>query len=130
MTDKTQPIGSQVHLDKEPEINKYFKACIKAGSSDLHLKFGQRPKLRMHEGIRSTNANPLTDEDIEKLVFEILSDDQKKFFMENGAIDFAHEVGNSDRFRINVFRQRTKISLAARRITSEIPAFENLHLPP
>jgi len=129
MTDKKQPIDSHVHLEVEPEINRYFKAAIKAQASDLHLKVNQPPKLRLNDGIRSTTAEPLTEEKIEKLVFEILSEKQKQFLMETGNIDFAYEVSQADRFRVNVFRQRSKLSLAARRITSKIPPFESLHLP-
>jgi twitching motility protein PilT len=129
MADSKQPIDSHVHFEMEPEINKYFKAAIKAQASDLHLKVGQPPKLRLNEGIRNTTAEVLTEDKIEKLVFEILSEKQKQFFLENGALDFAYEVGHADRFRVNIFRQRTKISLSARRITSQIPPFETLHLP-
>ena len=129
MADNKQPIDSHVHLEVEPEINRYFKAAIKAQASDLHLKVGQPPKLRLNEGIRSTTAEALTQEKIEKLVFEILSEKQKQFFLETGGIDFAYEVSQTDRFRVNVFRQRSKISVAARRITSQIPPFESLHLP-
>jgi twitching motility protein PilT len=129
MTDKKQPIDTHVHMEIEPEINKFFKACVKAQASDLHLKAGQPPKLRMRDGIKNTNAEPLEAKDIERLVFEILSEKQKVFFTENGALDFAYEFSATDRFRINVFKQRTKVSLVARRITSKIPPFEQLHLP-
>jgi twitching motility protein PilT len=129
MADNKQPIDSHVHLEVEPEINRYFKAAIKAQASDLHLKVGQPPKLRLNEGIRSTTAEALTEEKIEKLVFEILNEKQKQFLMETGNLDFAYEVSQTDRFRVNVFRQRSKISLTARRITSLIPPFESLHLP-
>jgi len=130
MTEKKQPIDSHVHFDKEPAINKLFNAAIKSGASDLHLKVGQPPKLRVHDGIRSKNAEVLTEEKVEKLVFEILSDQQKEFFLENGALDFAYQPSATDRFRVNIFRQRTMISMAARRITSKIPRFESLNLPP
>ena len=129
MSDKKQPIDSHVHLEIEPEINKFFKAAVKNQASDLHLKAGQPPKLRMGHGIKSTHSEPLDEKKIEHLVFEILSDKQKQFFLENGTLDFAYEFSTEDRFRVNIFRQRTKISLAARRITSKIPPFESLHLP-
>jgi twitching motility protein PilT len=130
MTDKKQPIDTHLHLEIEPEINKFFKACVKAQASDLHLKANQPPKLRMRDGIKNTNGEPLDSKKIEKLVFEILSEKQKTFFLENGSLDFAYEFTESDRFRINIFKQRTKVSLVARRITSKIPPFEQLHLPP
>jgi len=127
---KGQPIDSHIHLDREPAINKYFRAAIKVEATDLHLKVDMVPKLRIQGLLRDTTGEMLTEQSIEKLVFEILSEKQKKFFLENGAIDFAWQVGQKDRFRINIFRQRGFISLSARRITSNIPPFEALHLPP
>jgi twitching motility protein PilT len=130
MMTKGQPIDSKIHKDLEPEINKYFNAAIKMEASDLHLKVGMVPKIRIQGSLRKTKAELMTDELMERLVFEIMSESQKKFFLEHGALDFAWQVSNSDRFRVNVFRQRGRISLAARRITSNIPPFESLNLPP
>lgn len=127
---KGQPIDHHVHLDHEPAINKFFRAAVKADASDIHLKVGKQPKLRIHGSLRDTTAEKLTAESAEKLIFEILSEDQKKFFIENGALDFAWQVGETDRFRVNIFRQRGFISLAARHISTKIPPFESLHLPP
>ncbi len=126
---KGQPIDSHVQLDHEPEINKLFGAAIKMEASDLHLKVGRPPKLRIHGDLKNTTGEPLTEGNMEQLVFEIMSKEQKQYFLENGALDFAWQVGDTDRFRVNVFRQRGFISLAARRITSNIPPFESLHLP-
>ncbi|MHC4122388.1 MAG: type IV pilus twitching motility protein PilT [Planctomycetota bacterium] len=127
---KGQPIDAHIHLDHEPEINKYFKATIKMDGSDLHLKVGLVPRIRIHGTLKNTTGEALTDERAEKLIFEILSEDQKEFFLKNGALDFAWPVGKMDRFRVNIFRQRGSVSLAARHITANIPAFESLHVPP
>lgn len=127
---KGQPIHSHAHLDHEPAINKYFNAAIKVDASDLHLKVGMVPRLRIQSGLKNTTGGKLTEEEIENLVFEIISEAQKEFFLENGALDFAHQVDENNRFRINIFRQRGMISLAARHLTSNIPPFESLHLPP
>jgi len=126
---KIQPIDSHLHMDHDPEINKLFKATIKAKASDLHLKLGNPPKMRVHSHLRATSGDVLTEKKIQELVFEILTPSQKEFFMENGALDFAWAVGIGDRFRINIFRQRGAVSLAARHITSDIPPFESLHVP-
>ncbi len=64
------------------------------------------------------------------MIFELLNPAQKESFLEHGTIDFAHEVDGEHRFRTNVFRQRGLISLAARRVNTVIPPFEELHLPP
>ena len=127
-TEKT--VNTSVTPDREPEIYKYFRTAIKNQASDLHLKAGQTPKLRIKTQIRSTTGIVLTGEIIQRMVFEILSDEQKKTFLKDGVLDFGHNVENVGRFRINVFRQRSMVSLAARCINSEILSFNELNLPP
>lgn len=124
-----QPISNNPNPDNEPALNKFFRAAIKTQASDLHLKVGQPPKLRIQGLLKDTTGEVMTEEGMKQLVFEILSPDQKEFFLKSGTVDFAYEVGDEDRFRINVFRQRNVISLAARRVNTEIPPFESLNLP-
>jgi twitching motility protein PilT len=126
---KEQPIDTRTSLDHEPKLNKFFRAAIKTRASDLHLKVGQSPKLRLFGELKKTTGDVLTPEKMEELVFELLSPAQKEFFMEHGTLDFAHEVDGEHRFRTNVFRQRGLISLAARRVNTIIPPFEELNLP-
>lgn len=125
-----QSAGHTKMSEKDPEINKYFRVAIKTLASDIHLKVGQPPKLRLYGYLKSTTGGALTEELIEKLVFEILSPAHRKHFDEHGTLDFAHEVDGSHRFRVNIFRQRGMVSLAARRVNTTIPPFEDLHLPP
>ena len=125
-----QPISTHKNLDHEPELNKFFRIAVKTQASDLHLKVGQRPRLRLYGKLKSTTGEIITEERMEHLVFGILSPAQKEFFLKKGNIDFAYEIGDEDRFRTNIFRQRGMISLAARRVSSDIPPFESLHLPP
>jgi twitching motility protein PilT len=124
-----QPIDIAQNTNKEPEMNKYFRAAIKTQANDLHLKVGQPPKLRLYGRLKDTTGKVLTEEKMEQYVFEILSPAQKEVFLKNGTLDFAYEIGDEDRFRINIFRQRGMISLAARRVSANIPPFEQLHLP-
>ena len=126
---KEQPIDTQSPLDHEPKLNRFFRAAIKTRASDLHLKVGQTPKLRLFGELKKTTGDVMTPEKMEELVFELLSPAQKQFFLEHGTLDFAHEVDGEHRFRTNVFRQRGLISLAARRVNTVIPPFEELHLP-
>jgi len=65
---KGQPLDTHINLTHEPEINKFFKAAIKVSASDLHLKVGMPPKLRVHSVLKSTTGEPLSDVDAEKLV--------------------------------------------------------------
>ena len=127
---KGQPINSHLGSDHEPELNQYFKLAIKTQASDLHLKVGQPPKVRIYGELKNTSGEVMTEERIEKLVFELLTPEQKGFFLKNGTLDFAYEIQHQDRFRVNIFRQRGAVSLAARRVSSKVPPFESLHLPP
>ena len=125
-----QPIDSQASPEHGPELNKFFKAAIKTRASDLHLKVGQPPKLRLFGELKKTTGEVMTAERIEELVYGILSPAQKESFLKHGTLDFAHEIEGEHRFRTNIFRQRGFISLAARRVNTIIPPFEELHLPP
>jgi twitching motility protein PilT len=125
-----QPLDAHKVLEGEPQLNKYFRVAIKTQANDIHMKVGQPPKLRLYGELKSTTGEVLTAKRMEELVFEILSPVQKEFFLKNGTLDFAHEVGAEHRFRINVFRQRGVISLVARRVSAYVPSFESLHLPP
>ncbi|HUN82207.1 MAG TPA: PilT/PilU family type 4a pilus ATPase [Phycisphaerae bacterium] len=118
------------HKPKNPDINRLFKACTKMGASDLHLKANQPPAFRLKGDVRKSQEPALTTEDIERMIFEVLTESQKKFFLENGAIDFAHQVPGQDRFRVNAFRQRGMTSVAARRVVKDIRDFDQLHVPP
>jgi twitching motility protein PilT len=124
-----RPTETSKKHDAEPQINKFFKAAIKTLANDLHLKVGQPPKLRLYGELKNTTGEVITAERMEELIFEILSPDQKEFFLKNGTLDFAHEIGGEHRFRINIFRQRGVISMAARRVNTYVPSFESLHLP-
>jgi len=124
-----QPVDGRISSGREPELDKYFKLAIKTRASDLHLKVGHAPMLRVYGELRNTSGEVMTEQRVEELVFELLSLEQKEFFLKKGTLDFAHEVTVTDRFRINIFRQRGMISLAARRVNSIIPPFESLHLP-
>lgn len=115
---------------KHPAINRLFKACCKLGASDLHLKAGSPPRFRLGGGIRLAQEPPLSSDEIDDMLFEVITDRQKQYFFEHGALDFAHQVPDLDRFRVNMFRQRGMTSVAARRVTKEIKTFEELGLPP
>jgi len=126
---KEHPFDTRLPVGHEPKLNKFFRAAIKTRASDLHLKVGQAPKLRLFGELKNTTGDAITAEKMEELVFELLTPAQKESFLEHGTLDFAHEVDGEHRFRTNVFRQRGLISLAARRVNTDIPPFEELHLP-
>ncbi len=118
---------------KRPSLYKYFKTVIKMQVSDLHLKAGSSPHIRMKGDLRPLQGGPLTGEQIKQGIFELLNDKQKRIYEERGAIDFAYDVGpqgDADRFRVNAFQQRGQMSVAARRVSRNIKNFAELYLPP
>jgi twitching motility protein PilT len=117
----------------EPEANKLFRMVMKLKGSDLHLKVGYPPSLRLAGVLRQMQLPNLTAADMERLMFPLLSQRQKTILEETGGIDFAHIVFDGTletRFRVNLFRQRGRLSLVARRVSTSIPNFDGLGLPP
>ncbi len=133
MADQQQTAGEPEPTKAgEPFLNKYFKAVIKMQVSDLHLKAGAPPHVRKKGDLRPMTGGPLTAEQIRDGIFELLSDEQIEQYKQKGAVDFAYDVGpqgDADRFRVNAFQQRGKMSVAARRVSREIKKFHELYLP-
>src|SRR5207245_2507141 len=74
---------------------------------------------------------PINSEEMERLRFPIMSERSQKLLEDTGGADFAHVIGQDEcRFRVNIFRQRSKLSLVARRVNTKVPTFEGLGLPP
>ncbi|CAN5482915.1 PilT/PilU family type 4a pilus ATPase [soil metagenome] len=115
----------------EPEINKLYRSVMKNEGSDLHLKVGLPPMMRLRNAIRHTQLPPLTQEDMERLCYPILNERTRRILDETGGTDFAHVIGQDEcRFRVNLFKQRGRLSMVARRVNSSIPNFAKLGLPP
>lgn len=112
-----------------PRIEKYFRAVVKMGGSDLHFKANAPGRVRLRGKLRSISGKPISNRKIERMLFEIMTDEQKEAYRKNGSTDFAYQLDDSDRFRINIFRQRGLSSMAARRVSREILDFTQLHLP-
>src|SRR5579859_7266699 len=116
---------------REPEVDKLFRMVMKHEGSDLHLKVGLPPMMRLKGVIRHMEMRPLTQEDMERLLFPVMSERLKQILEETGGADFAHVVGNDEcRFRVNFFKQRGRYSLVARRVNNNVPTFAKLGLPP
>jgi twitching motility protein PilT len=116
---------------REPEVNKLFRVVMKHEGSDLHLKVGLPPMMRLKGLIRRMEMRPLSQEDMERLLYPTLNEHLRKILEDTGGVDYAHVIGNDEcRFRVNLFKQRGRLSLVARRVNTSIPTFEKLHLPP
>lgn len=124
-----QPISAAIHKAAPTKLDAYFRATIANHASDLHLKAGQPPKLRIRGQLKDTSGEIMTKEFIAEAVIELLSPQQQDFFKKHGTLDFAYELDDQTRFRINIFHQRGAVSLSARRVESVIPRFEQINLP-
>jgi twitching motility protein PilT len=114
----------------EPEANKLFRMVMKHEASDLHLKVGQAPMMRLRGDIRRADMPPMTQEMMEKLLLPLLTPRQRRILDEEGGVDYCHVVGNDEcRFRVSLFKQRGKLSLVSRRVNNTIPSFKDLGLP-
>jgi twitching motility protein PilT len=120
-------------LPNEPEANKLFRMVMKYQGSDLHLKVGLPPAMRLTGVLRTMQLPALSSQDMERLMFPLLNARQKNILEETGGVDFAHIIvdpnGDETRFRVNLFKQRGRLSLVARRVNTNIPDFEKLGLP-
>ena len=124
---------SFVARHQELEVNKLFRACVKLEASDLHLKVGRPPMVRVDGSLRPMNREPIDDEEMVRLCFPLMNERSRKIFDKDGGADFAHmcEVdGTNWRFRVNLLQQLGHIGMVSRRVSSWIPDFEGLNLPP
>jgi len=110
-------------------LGEFLKTCIKFGASDLIIKTDQPPKLRMRGALKPLDTPPVTAEDWKQIINATLDKEQLEDLAHYGSVDFAYDYDESARFRMNLFKARGHISLAARLITSNILPFEKLHLP-
>src|SRR4030042_4486106 len=120
---------------EEFEIDKLFRALVRLEGSDLHLKAGVPPHVRVNGSLRPLNRPPIDDEEIVRLIFPMNKMDQRRqrIFDEDGGCDFAYSLevdGKPWRFRVNVLQQMGHVGLVARRVNNWIPHFEQLPLPP
>jgi twitching motility protein PilT len=109
-----------------------LEAMRKLEASDLHLKTGVPPTYRVAGRLRKTDIPPINPggRDIERLMKPIIPERRAHVFEERGALDFAYNLPNGDRFRINILRAGDHMHTAIRRVKPEIPSFDDLHLPP
>jgi len=120
---------------EELEVDKLFRALVKLQGSDLHLKVGCAPFIRVNGSLRPLNRPPVDDEEMIRLIFPMIKLDKRRVlrFEEDGGVDFAYSLEIEDkswRFRVNVLQQMGHVGLVARRVDNWIPNFEQLHLPP
>lgn len=111
-------------------IDDLFRLMVEQKASDLHLTSGAPPFLRLHGNMSPLNYRQLSNQDVQGLIFEILTEKQKKSFVEKWELDFAYVVEGLGRFRCNVFMQRKGLGAVFRTIPEKIKTAQELNLPP
>jgi twitching motility protein PilT len=111
------------------EIDELLRFAVERGASDLHLKVGNVPFIRVDGLLTPTEFDVLTPADTEAYAQALMSDHKKREFEATSEADLGTTLTGVGRFRVNVFRQRGVVGLAIRRVRSEVPTFEELRLP-
>lgn len=118
------------HDPHATRLGKFLKACISFGASDLLVKTGKAPVVRLRGELKTLDTDPVTMEEYKQICDHILTKEQWDDLHKYGSVDFAYDYSERERFRVNLFMTRGKLSMAARLITSDIKRFEDLYLPP
>ncbi len=117
-------------LSPKETMEKLLASLSQLGASDLHLKVGYPPHCRVAGHLRRVEMPPLPDSRfIEEMVADLVPPSRRHEYDEHGDLDFSAKGTAGDRFRINVYRSTGEMHAAIRRIQSQIPSFQDLHLP-
>ncbi len=99
-------------------------------SSDLHIRVGNRPHIRVNGRLEQIATDPVTIDQMEQIVAQLLNEKQQERFNRKHEMDLALSVAKLGRFRINLYRQRGTSGIAIRAVNTSVPTFEDLNLPP
>ena len=113
------------------DINELLKKAVQVGASDLHVKAGSVPIIRLHGELTTLSGEKrLTLEDTANIASTIMNEAQQETFKKKNEIDISHSIPGFGRFRCNTFVQRGTIGMVFRVIPTKIPDIEQLYLPP
>jgi twitching motility protein PilT len=112
------------------DIRPWLEALVAANGSDLHMKAGSPPRIRVDGNLNGLEAPPLAPDAINRIVEAIVRPDLAEDFKRIGEIDFAYSLPGVGRFRVNAFRQRGSVGLVLRRVQIGAVSAPDLGLPP
>src|SRR5712691_9958018 len=110
-------------------LDAFFKLMFDTGASDLHIVAGQPPILRVHGELERVKYDPLDDENLRAMLYEIAPEQKIQVFEETGDVDFGYEIPGVARFRANFFMQRAGCGAVFRQIPTKIVTADDLGLP-
>src|SRR3989338_4337322 len=111
------------------DINRLFLAMVEQEASDLFLKVGSRPFLRIHGKLIPVGDETLTREEIGEFATDLMGADRRQLFHAQRELNFAFERAGVGRFRANIMWQRGTMALVIRRVLRLTATFEELKLP-
>ena len=106
-----------------------LQTMVQQGGSDLHLKIGRAPTMRLNDELVAMELPPLKPEDLRSIGEQIIPPKQRREFDETKDADFAIGVPGIGRFRVNVYQQRGSLAYAFRAIAFQAMTMEELNLP-
>ena len=116
-------------MEKNSILRELLLLSIQENASDLHLTENTPPVLRIDGRLVMLKRDPLSRQDMQEMIFNILSQAQKEQFEKTKELDFSLAMTGLDRFRVNVHVQRGAVEAAFRRVSLFIPTIEELQLP-
>ena len=111
------------------DITQLLAFSVKNKASDLHLSAGLPPMLRVHGDVKRINLPVMEHKEVHAMVYDIMSDTQRKQYEENFECDFSFEVNGLARFRVNAFNQKRGAAAVFRTIPSKVLTLEQLNAP-
>ena len=133
MANPSTTVPSHTNAPSAAAATFNFKAVlqrmIQQNASDLHLKVGRPPVLRINGDLSQVDLPPLRPEDLKMLAEQIMTPKQVREFAENKEADFAIGVPGIGRFRVNVFQQRGTIAYVMRAVPYQVKSIAELNLP-
>jgi twitching motility protein PilT len=113
-----------------PSIDELLMEVVNANGSDLHIRVGEPPIIRIHGKLTRLNYPPMTDDDTKGLMYSLMNEDRIKKFEEHLEMDLSHAIPGVARFRVNVLRQRGNVGGVLRLIPAKCKTIDELELPP
>ncbi len=110
-------------------IEEVLELAISKNASDIHISAGLPPVLRIDGKLFRTNLPVLSSDDVETIIFPILSNEQRRELEQNWELDFGYGLHGVGRFRVNIYRDKGSYAAAFRAINSTPPNFDDLGLP-
>jgi twitching motility protein PilT len=110
-------------------MDELLRVVVERQASDLHLKTGSPPVLRIHGALTPYGDGRLTSEEMQEALEQITTPEQREAFAKDLELDFAYSISGLARFRVNAALQRGTVSLALRQVNWRIPTIEELGLP-